>query len=61
MDSNTWENSVDYFLLNKNNPKYYNDPIVKHGYCRGEEPFRYVYEIMDRYEHYKNTIPEESK
>lgn len=57
-DSNIWEENVDFFLLNKSNSKYYRDPVVKHGYCRGEEPYAYVYEILDRFEHYKNTIPE---
>ncbi|MBU0764117.1 MAG: transporter substrate-binding domain-containing protein [Bacteroidetes bacterium] len=57
-DSNIWEQSVDFFVLNKSRPKYYRDPVVKHGYCRGEEPYRYVYEIIERYEHYRNMIPE---
>jgi membrane-bound lytic murein transglycosylase F len=55
-DPKIWYDNVDYFILNKSNPKYYNDPDVKFGYCRGEEPFHYVREILERYEHYKNVM-----
>ncbi len=51
-----WFNNVEKFILLKSSPKYYNDPIVRCGYCRGEEPYKYVREIISRYEHYKNTI-----
>lgn len=51
-----WDDNVDYYILNKSNPKYYNDPVVKFGYCRGEEPFNYVKEILERYEHYRNVM-----
>lgn len=51
-----WENNVDYYLLNKSKPDLYNDPVVKYGYCRGEEPYHYVIDILERYSHYKNVI-----
>ncbi len=51
-----WDDNVDYFLLNKSNPKYYKDSVVYYGYARGEEPYNYVYEIMDRYQHYLAMI-----
>lgn len=51
-----WENNVDYYLLHKSNPEFFNDPVVKFGYCRGEEPYQYVKEILERYEHYKNVM-----
>lgn len=57
-DPNIWENNVDYYLLNKSKPEYYNDSVVKYGYCRGKEPYNFVYDILDRFEHYKNTIAE---
>ncbi len=47
---------VSSFLLKKSQPKYYQDVVVKHGYCRGDETFNYVKEIMNRYHHYKNII-----
>ncbi|WP_439182714.1 transglycosylase SLT domain-containing protein [Carboxylicivirga taeanensis] len=51
-----WEDNVDYYLLNKSKPSFYNDPVVKYGYCRGEEPFHYVSDILERYTHYKNVL-----
>ena len=57
-DPDKWENNVDDYILKKSNPKYYKDPVVKYGYCRGSETYNYVYQILDRYEHYKNIIPE---
>ena len=55
-DPNTWSGNVAEFLLKKSMPKYFNDPIVKYGYCRGQEPYNYVKQILNRFEHYKNVI-----
>ncbi len=52
----SWKD-VDTFLLYKSQPKYYNDPVVKYGYCRGEETYKFVNEVMNRYEHYKRLVP----
>lgn len=51
-----WDDNVDFFLLNISNPEYYQDPIVQFGYCRGYEPYNYVYDILDRYEQYKFIV-----
>jgi membrane-bound lytic murein transglycosylase F len=51
-----WNDNVDRFLLSKAEPEYYNDPVVKHGFCRGTETYRYVTEVLERYEHYKNIV-----
>jgi len=53
---NVWKDNVDYFILNKSDPKYYTDAVVYYGYARGEEPFNFVYEILERFDHYKNVI-----
>ena len=58
LDPDVWQDNVDEYILKKSNPKYYKDPVVKYGYCRGSETYNYVYQILDRYEHYKNIIPE---
>ncbi|MCF7797982.1 MAG: transporter substrate-binding domain-containing protein [Lentisphaeria bacterium] len=50
---NAWDGNVAVFLLKKSNKKYYNDPVVRFGYCRGDEAFQYVKDILERYEHYK--------
>jgi membrane-bound lytic murein transglycosylase F len=55
-DPNVWDNNVARFLLSKADPKFYNDPVVKYGFCRGTETFRYVSEVLERYEHYKNIV-----
>lgn len=52
-DPNIWDDSVEYFLALKSKPKFYNDPVSKMGYCRGEEPVNYVKEILYRYEQYR--------
>ncbi len=55
-DPNVWDDCVDQYLLKKSNPEYFNDPVVKYGYCRGVETYNYVAQILDRYEHYKNIV-----
>lgn len=52
---NIWKDNVDYFILNKSNPQYYNDSVVRYGYARGEEAYNFVLEVLDRFEHYKNV------
>jgi membrane-bound lytic murein transglycosylase F len=51
-----WDGSVEYFMLYKSNPKFYNDPVVKYGYCRGQEPFNYVRKIVKKYFDYQSKI-----
>jgi len=55
---NIWDNNVDEYMLLKSDPKYYNDSVVKYGYCRGELTYRYVKEVLEVYEHYINVIPD---
>jgi membrane-bound lytic murein transglycosylase F len=55
-DPDKWDDHVARFLLLKSDPNYYNDPVVRYGYCRGNETNRYVAEILERYEHYKNIV-----
>jgi len=54
-----WDDSVEKWLLNKAEPSYYRDPVVKYGYSRGLETYAYVREVLDRYEHYRNIITPE--
>ncbi|MCB0839723.1 MAG: lytic transglycosylase F, partial [Bacteroidetes bacterium] len=53
---NLWDKHVDEYLLKKSNPEFFNDPVCKYGYCRGREPYDYVREILDRYDHYQKFI-----
>jgi len=51
-----WDNNVAEMILLKSNPKYYNDEVVLHGYCRGSEPFRYIKDVLALYDHYRNFV-----
>jgi membrane-bound lytic murein transglycosylase F len=55
-DPDKWDDNVARYLLSKADPKFYNDPVVKFGFCKGTETFRYVSEVLDRYQHYKNIV-----
>jgi membrane-bound lytic murein transglycosylase F len=54
LNPNVWTDNVEVMLLNKASRKYYSDPVVKHGHCRGFETRVYVRNIMQYYEHYQN-------
>lgn len=58
-DPHKWNGNVEEWLLKKSQPEFYNDPVVKSGYFKGVESVNFVAEVLDRYEHYKNVIPEE--
>jgi len=47
-----WFNHVETYLLKKNDPDYYRDPVVKYGFFRGAETVRYVQNVLDTYEKY---------
>lgn len=53
-DPTIWEDNVEFYLLKKSDPKYFTDPVVRNGYARGTETYRYVRDIMYRYNHYQN-------
>ncbi len=55
-DKNLWFDNVDYYVLMKAKPKYFNDPVVKYGYCRGEEPVKYVESIRTIFKDYINLF-----
>ena len=55
-DPTKWEQNTDTFLLLKSQPKYYHDPVVKYGFCRGQQTYDFVREIMDRYQDYVNLV-----
>ncbi len=56
-DPKLWEDNVAYYLLLKSKPKYYQDPVVKSGYCRGREPVNYVKSIFEQFSIYQQFIP----
>jgi membrane-bound lytic murein transglycosylase F len=50
---NKWEDVKEY-LLKKSKSEFYNDSIVRFGYCSGIETVNYVSEVLTRFNHYKN-------
>lgn len=58
LDPRKWDGNVEKALLMKSNPKYYNDPVVKYGYCRGSETSAYVKRIINFYDDAKRQIPQ---
>jgi membrane-bound lytic murein transglycosylase F len=52
-----WDENVAFYLLKKSEPRYYNDPVVKNGYCRGDESVNFVSQVLERYSEYRNIIP----
>jgi membrane-bound lytic murein transglycosylase F len=55
-DPRKWDDHVDYYILNKSDPKYYQDPLCYYGYCRGSETYKFVNEIFDRYQTYQTLF-----
>lgn len=55
-----WDD-VSFYLIQKSKSKFYNDPVVYFGYCRGTEPVNYVGDILNRYEQYKMVLGSESQ
>ncbi len=56
LDETVWDNNVEDMILELSQPKNYRDPVVKYGYVRGIEPYNYVIQIFERYQHYTQFI-----
>lgn len=52
-----WDDNVAVYLRKKSEPQFYNDTVVKNGYCRGDESVNFVSQVLSRYSEYKNIIP----
>lgn len=49
LNSQVWDGNVEQAMLMKMQPKYYRDPVVRHGYSRGRETVDYVDRIWSYY------------
>ncbi|WP_321288784.1 transglycosylase SLT domain-containing protein [uncultured Sunxiuqinia sp.] len=58
LDPDVWDENVEDMILELSLPKNYNDPVVNYGYVRGIEPYNYVRQIFERYQHYTQFIDE---
>jgi len=56
LDPLIWDDNVELSLLDLSFPEYYNKSFIEYGYVRGQEPYDYVKEIFERFEHYKKFI-----
>jgi membrane-bound lytic murein transglycosylase F len=55
-NENEWDENVELYILKLSKSEYFNDPLVKYGYARGIEPYTYVKEIFERFDHYNKFI-----
>ncbi|HEX2968430.1 MAG TPA: transglycosylase SLT domain-containing protein [Bacteroidales bacterium] len=58
MDSSKWDGNVAFWLLKKSEREHYTDSVVSHGYFKGVESVHFVSQVIDRYNHYRNIVPE---
>ena len=56
LDKHVWDRNVENMILALRYPKDYNRDFIKYGYVNGFEPFKYVFEIFERYDHYTKFI-----
>ncbi|MDR2385536.1 MAG: transglycosylase SLT domain-containing protein [Tannerella sp.] len=57
-DQNLWQGNVAEYVKLKSEAQYYGDDVCKNGYLRGMETYRYVTEVMERYDTYKKNREE---
>jgi len=53
-DKNVWDGNVERFIQLKRLEQYYNDPVCKAGYFRGDETVNYVRDVISRWQAYKS-------
>ncbi|MEN8202361.1 MAG: transporter substrate-binding domain-containing protein [Bacteroidota bacterium] len=58
LDPLRWDDNVEKMILALSKSSNYNDPLVKFGYLKGIEPYNYVRQIFERYDHYTQFIQE---
>lgn len=56
LNPHKWEDNVEKMVLNLGKHSYYTDEVVKSGAFRGNITYRYVREIIQRYENYKTMV-----
>lgn len=52
LNDEVWNDHVELMLLKKSTPEYFTDPVVEHGFVRGQEPVNYVRKVLSYYSHY---------
>ncbi|MGB0805068.1 MAG: transporter substrate-binding domain-containing protein [Salibacteraceae bacterium] len=54
LNPHVWDGNVAEMIVKLSKPRYYKDSVVRHGYCRGIEAFKYVSKINSLYHNYNN-------
>lgn len=52
---NSWSD-VGYYVRQLSQPRFYRDPIVRHGYMIGDETYNYVENIVSRWRQYGGNV-----
>jgi membrane-bound lytic murein transglycosylase F len=56
LNPNRWDDNVEKMILELSYPDNYNKKGIKYGYVRGIEPYTYVEQIFERFDHYRKFI-----
>lgn len=51
-----WDKNVAESILLLSLPDIYNSGSIRYGYCRGREPFNYVFNIFKKFKEYKGNL-----
>lgn len=51
-DPHIWYGNVEYYLQKKNDPEFYNDPVVRYGYFNSGPTRSYVQNVLATYHNY---------
>lgn len=51
-----WDNHVERYFLLKSHEQYYQDPVCKNGYFRGQETYNFVRNVLSRTTTYQQKI-----
>ncbi len=57
LDPQRWEGHVERSITLLALPRYFSEPVVKNGPCKGDEAFIRVREMVCLYDHYRTTRP----
>lgn len=55
-NKDVWEGNVEMYIHLKRYEEYYNDPVCKAGYFRGDETINYVREVIARWQYYASKV-----
>ena len=55
LDPYKWDDNVGKMLLNLSKQRYYQDEVVRCGFTRGTNTYRYVEKVVERYDQWRQT------